>query len=91
MSPRVLKIDLSENGYYMEVDVNKDECKRENAHWHLCKDGKQIGRIDVPRCVWRILPDEYPRCVIEEAGNLTRLHAEEIQSIFEFNRLNGVS
>ena len=89
MNPRIFKKDLSEYGYSMEVDVKKDDCNREAAHWHLCKNGRRIGQIMVPRCVWTELPSDCSRRVIAEAEELTREYADEIESVYNYNRLNG--
>ena len=91
MKPRELRIDLSNGGYYMEVDTKKDDCRRESAHWHLCKDGRMVGKISVPGCVWTELPADCTGDVINEAKEVTVQNLDEIESVYKYNSLNGAA
>ena len=87
-NPRVLKVPLQEYGYHMEVDVKKDDCNRENIHWHLCKNGNRIGQIDL-RGVWTTTPRDASSSIIKEAERLTFQYAGQIQECYLYNKENG--
>ncbi|MBP5512092.1 hypothetical protein J6X90_01765 [Candidatus Saccharibacteria bacterium] len=91
MKPREFRVDLKTDGYYMEVDTKKDNCKHEPAHWHLCKDGRKVGKISVPGCVWSELPSDCTGDVINEAKEVTVNNLEEIESVYKYNSLNGAA
>ena len=86
-NPRTLKVNLNEYGYYMELDVRKDDCNRESAHWHLCKNGRRIGQISAYG-TWTSRPAE-SSSIIREAEELTRSYSSTIIEYYDYNRVNG--
>lgn len=43
--PRRFHIDLRSGDYYLMVDLKKDDCNREAAHWHLYHGNTRVGTI----------------------------------------------
>ena len=85
--PKTLKVDLNEFCYYMELDVSKADCNREEAHWHLCKRGMRIGQISAYGS-WTQYPSE-SSSIIREAEDLTRRYSSTISEYYNYNRTNG--
>ena len=77
----------SSSSYHMEVDVNKDDCNREGAHWHLCQNSRRIGQISVYG-TWASIPD-VSASIRREAEELTSEYRSEIESAYNWNRENG--
>lgn len=86
-NPRRFEITLSSSSYHMEVDLKKDDCKRESAHWHLCKNGRRIGQISTSG-YWASVPSE-SSSIIREAEQLTRTYASTIEEVYRYNAENG--
>ena len=77
----------SSSAYHMEVDLKKDDCKREGPHWHLCKNGRRIGQI-FTNGYWASTPSE-SSSIIHEAEQLTSTYAYDIESTYNYNAENG--
>ena len=91
-NPIKLKVPLDEYGYYMELDVKKDDCRRgEEPHWHLCKNGSRIGQISASGS-WASYPStDASSSIIKEAESLTRQYRSDIISGYCHNAENGAS
>ena len=87
-NPEKLRVELSEYGYYMEIDLGKWDCSREEAHWHLCKNGRRIGQINSYGS-WTSKPSDVNSAIIREAENLTAQYSPEIRRVYNYNRENG--
>ncbi len=88
-NPNRLKEDLDEYGYYMEIDIAKQYCAQEEAHWHLCKNGRRIGQISY-KGVWTEYPStDVPRSVVKEAERLTERLSDKIYEAYFYNKVNG--
>ena len=77
-----------DSDYKMEVDVKRDDCRREPAHWHLVKNGVRIAQMWVDSCMFERDPDA-PRRVKEEAERLTSMYASEIKATYRHNAEYG--
>ena len=86
-NPRRFEITLSSSSYHMEVDVNRDDCNREGAHWHLCQNGRRIGQISAYGS-WSSTPD-VSASIRREAEDLTSRYRSEIEDTYNWNRENG--
>ena len=87
MDPKRFETSIG-SGYAMEVDVIRDDCRREPAHWHLTKNGRRIGQIWVDSCRWASTPDA-PRWVIDEAESKTSSYSSEIKEVYRYNAEYG--
>ena len=89
-NPRILKEPIDGHyGYYMELDTAKQYCAQEDAHWHLCKNGRRIGQISY-RGVWtEYPPTDVSRQVIKEAERLTDKYSDRIYEYYFYNKENG--
>ena len=74
--------------YKMEVDVTRDDCLREPAHWHLYDGGWRIAQVWVDSCMFEREPD-VARYVKEEALRLTSMYASEIKDAYRHNAKYG--
>ena len=86
--PRRFEKDLKEYGYHMEVDVKKDDCKREPIHWHLVKGSSSIGQIWISSITWESDPG-VSKSIREEAEDLTRRYRSDITDAYLYNQENG--
>ncbi len=87
--PKPLKINLSEYGYYMELDTAKQYCAQEQPHWHLCKNGKRIGQISASGS-WTSYPSTDANSkIIKEAEQLTSQYRPTIIEYYNYNKENG--
>lgn len=86
-NPIRLRIDITD-GYYMELDVSKSDCNREEAHWHLCKHGNRIGQISYYGS-WTKKPSEANSYIIREAEELTSQNSSDILNYYNHNKKNG--
>ena len=75
------------SAYHMEVDVKKDDCNREGAHWHLCQGSRRIGQIFTYGS-WKETPD-VSSSIRREAEELTSIWRSEIESTYNYNREHG--
>ncbi len=87
-SPRRYEQSLG-SGYKLEVDVIRDDCRREPAHWHLCKNGRRVGQIWVDSCRFESTPSDVPRSIINEALRVTSRNSSEIKAAYKYNSENG--
>lgn len=87
-TPKRLQVYLSEYGYTMELDTKKDDCNREGAHWHLCKNGRRIGQI-TPWGSWTSTPTGVSASIRKEAEDMTAAYSREISDYYNYNRENG--
>ena len=87
-NPERLEVSLSEYGYRMEIDLCKWDCSREEAHWHLCKNGRRIGQISAYGS-WTSKPSDVSSAIIREAESLTARYSSEIIRVYNHNRENG--
>ncbi len=88
-SPKILRVPLKELGYYMNLDIAKIYCKEDSAHWHLCKNGIQIGEIRYDGRWTDMLPVYIPESVLREAEMLTKANANKIYNYYYHNQEDG--
>lgn len=82
--PKTLKVSLSSNDCYMELDTRKSDCNSEiTPHWHLCQHNSRISQISVYGDLAKI-PD-VSSSFREEAENLTALYSVLICEYYTYN------
>ncbi|MBQ3469941.1 hypothetical protein IJH16_03155 [Candidatus Saccharibacteria bacterium] len=80
---------ILKDGFYLAVDHKKTDCTAEMPHWHLFRNGQDLGKIWVKTYEFAEIPENVSAEIIEQAIAATRQHANYIKSTYDFNALYG--
>lgn len=80
-----MRIELSSDGYRLELDPAEKCCVDETPHWHLWKNDDCIGQITIDG-IWITFPStEVKRSIIKQTEELTDSYRYEIADKYNKN------
>jgi len=77
--------------YHLEVDIGRDDCNREKAHWHLCERGRRIAQIFIDPVHYECVPCGVQQRVVNEALELTECYSRDIREAYLHNKVFGAA
>ena len=75
--------------YSIEVDVKKDDCRREAAHCHVCRNGRRVGQVFLSSCTFSSAPSDIPYSVQADILNYISRISSDIEYAYEYYRNYG--
>ena len=88
MNPRIFERELG-GGYAVEVDLRRDDCKREPPHAHLTFRGRRVGQIWVETATFERIPYDVPNHIINDAIEIVEDNRWDIIEIYNYNKTYG--
>lgn len=87
--PEILIVHLKKNKEYtLELDTMRSSCDLEVAHWHLRKDGKELGSIAANQ-KWLVRPEDVDPAILAEVMEITKKHSVQICWAYSNNAMHG--
>ncbi|MBP5634736.1 DUF4160 domain-containing protein [Candidatus Saccharibacteria bacterium] len=75
--------------YSIEVDVKKDDCRREPAHCHVCKFGRRVAQVWLISCTFSSSPSDIPYSEQSNILDFIRDISSEIKESYRYYAENG--
>ena len=75
--------------YSIEVDVKKDDCRREAVHCHVCKNGRRVAQVFLSSCTFSSSPYDIPYSSQADILNFISSISSEIEEAYDYYRNYG--
>jgi hypothetical protein len=70
--------------FSIEVDVKKDDCRREPVHCHVCKFGRRVAQVMLYSCTFSSSPSEIPYSEQSNILNFISSISSEIEEAYNY-------
>ena len=70
--------------FSIEVDVKKDDCRREPVHCHVCKFGRRVAQVMLSSCTFSSTPSDIPYSEQSDILNYIRSISSDIEESYRY-------